>query len=666
MSNGGVAGFPKVFYNMSCVFESTDSTPVEYANVNITDLGAHCMLAGGKCPNNVVGYALAANFNIQPISASSGYAVTNKNSTGNNPDTQWPYATAYACDGKICAQQWTGQIYNTLTGSVTINNTPQDLQVHCTKPNQFSVTQVHDDPSKGTTIDFQQTHDAQSTDATADVTADCTLTSQGKNYGSLELQGINGSRTQNSYPAHMWSAIVSVKTQPDSSTNTTLATPTSIKDEKQHFGCSADGHCNNWSVNMNPSAYAGSLTVTGAPSALTVTGCSSGVKATAHAVNDDPQKTIIDFKTNVYDQVTTQPGKIISPTCNLEGADGASYGKVTFSNLSDTYISTAHPESHLWAAALSVAAQPEPKTNSSLSTPIVAQDSDSDSSGQYHNLWTANITTRAYMGSLNITGGSKALVAQCKQDLAEKTVPCSIAPSNDEPSGCSVDFETVHDAFAPNDPVKTISPICTLIDANTQQIFGAVDFTDLNGNRDDSKSSETKLWSAKLTKDTTIKPTADATLSDPQVGADDHVDSSGQYHTSWAASIAERIAGSITISGAPEALKIACGSAPVLETKTLNLKTVHDAVSGDPNVVETINCSFQGATSEGYYGVITVANVKGTYASKNTPNASLWAAMVSAAGQPTTGYHLTVAIASGSDSDPTGAVHNLWTVTFSN
>lgn len=498
----------------NCQLTSTDPRPIVYANVSITELGQHCMSqnvpAGSDCP---APWAMAAHFDVQPTSDNADYMVTNT-----APDDKQPAGipcSTWKCGGQSCCNQWVGQLFKTVPGSVTVTGGPADLQTVCA---QATTNKLSTDP--GLLIDLQTQHDLiTSGHPETAVTLLCRLSSAGKDYGSLTLQNVNGIRVSTkTAPAHIWSTMVSVATQPSLAVNAKLGTPQFTPDSDV-----SDNYHNLWTVALQQAVYPGALTITGAPTTLTWS-CTKGTQA--YAVHSAaPGDLTLDFQQTHTQVSPSDPAAVVNAACDFKDSTGNDYGTITLTNLSDVNTSMQHPGSTIWAASNITTTQPAPVTGYKYTVPAPVAGGDSDPSGTYFNSWSVALYQGVYPGSVTITGAPTTLTYQCSSSVHVQ------GSHYDALGNLAIDFQTVHNQFS-SDPAVILSPTCSFTGTDGLY-YGSIAINSLNGTRPSSIHVGSTIWSAQVAnKDNPSASTGYKFAGDP-VSSGDSDKQTGTFFTSW-------------------------------------------------------------------------------------------------------------------------------------
>ncbi len=300
-----------------------------------------------------------------------------------------------------------------------------------------------------------------------------------------------------------------------------------------HYICGADAQgkplmcCVNWQGQLFKTVV-GSVMVTGGPKDLQAT-CSQPSLTTTHHVNDDPTSLVIDLQAQHDRFAANKPDQSVTALCKLS-SDGTDYGSLTLQDINGIRPSTKTQPAHIWSTITSVAQPPPVTTNAKLDTPVFTKDS--DTSGNYHNLWSVQIQPAVYPGAVTITGAPVPIKVDCSQGISATVIKYSHKNVDEV-----IDFQTIHNKYAPGAPGTMVSPICTLLGTNGLH-YGSITLKSLNGVRASQQHSGSSIWSAQVTITSPPSSATNYKMDTPRPSGDSDPDD--QYFTDWTVTLEKK------------------------------------------------------------------------------------------------------------------------------
>lgn len=501
----------------NCTFESNDGK-TSYLNVSIGAIGYHCMSLdslGSDSRDCYAPYAMAANWNVTPISNTSSYTI---NSTAPSAAQPTP-CTTKLCNGVSCCNQWSGQFYSRAAGSLTVTGGPA-LTPTCHAAENLSTADslsIVPVTLRDGVFDFETLHDTVAPNhPETNVTVSCQLSgADGKNYGQMTFADINGIRTSSaSTYLRLWSALVTLSDQPQIS-DYSLSAPTVLPNAD-----TSGNYHTLWGSTLTKTE-AGSLTITGGPTLTPECQAANGLFLGPLKLRDG----ILDFEA-IHDTVApNHPETNVTVTCQLNGSDSGNYGAITFTDINGVRTSGSPTHVPIWSATVSIASSPS-VPGYYLSAPTLLPNSDTDVSGNYHTLWGSTLTSTE-AGSLTVTGGP-TLTPECHTTNGLAIGPLKLRDG-------VLDFQAIHDKLAPNHPETNVTVTCQLHGSDGGN-YGLVSLADINGIRTSGSATHVHMWSASVT--LVGQPTVpNYVLSAPTLAPNSDTDVSGNYHTLWASTL---------------------------------------------------------------------------------------------------------------------------------
>lgn len=197
-------------------------------------------------------------------------------------------------------------------------------------------------------------------------------------YANLAIHSLGNYYTYDSQHNYVIAVAGALNSTPAANYDSALASvnnpnilPVQCNQGSQSYTC-----YNQWAMSFEPAVLAGNLTLSGVPDATIKAVCTQSGSA-PEVFPASGGSIVIDLQT-LHDKFTADPNAPVTVSCRLVNAQEKAFGSVDINAVTGTRVSQQHAPSTIWSAAVTV-------------TQLVnlQASGDSDSTGQYHTIWTA-------------------------------------------------------------------------------------------------------------------------------------------------------------------------------------------------------------------------------------------------------------------------------------